>query len=78
MLSCPQFYTVDKSKTLGHGQFGTVVKATDNVTGEVVAVKCVPRSMASEMHFREEAGVHREAANHPNVVGFKVGWGGVE
>ncbi|CAN0159707.1 unnamed protein product, partial [Hapterophycus canaliculatus] len=56
---------------LGEGQFGTVSTATDKVTGEVVAVKCVPRSKASEAHFREEADVHREVANHPNVVGLK-------
>lgn len=47
-------------------------KATDKTTGEVVAVKCVPRAMASEDHFREEADVHREAGSHPNVVGMKV------
>lgn len=67
-----QFYDVESGKTLGRGQFGTVCKATDKFTGEVVAVKCVPRTMASEAHFREEADVHREAASHPNVVGMKV------
>lgn len=67
-----QYYTVESGKTLGRGQFGTVCKATDKVTGEVVAVKCVPRNKASETHIREEADVHREAASHPNVVGMKV------
>lgn len=67
-----QFYDVESDETLGEGQFGTVSTATDRVTGEVVAVKCVPRSKASEAHFREEADVHREVANHPNVVGLKV------
>lgn len=67
-----QFYTVESGETLGRGQFGTVCKATDKATGEVVAVKRVPRTMASEAHFREEADVHREACSHPNVVGMKV------
>eukprot|EP00903_Cladosiphon_okamuranus_P007694 g7456.t1 len=66
-----EFYAVDGDKPLGRGQFGTVCKATDKVTGEVVAVKCVPRNKASEAHIREEADVHREAAGHPNVVGMK-------
>ncbi|CAN0177033.1 unnamed protein product [Scytosiphon promiscuus] len=68
-----EFYDVetDEAATLGEGQFGTVSTATDKATGEVVAVKCVPRSKASEAHFRQEADVHREVANHPNVVGLK-------
>ncbi|CAM9853234.1 unnamed protein product [Ectocarpus fasciculatus] len=66
-----EFYTVRSDETLGRGQFGTVTTATDKATGEVVAVKCVPRSEASEAHFREETDVHREVASHPNVVGLK-------
>ena len=46
--------------------------ATDKATGEVVAVKRVPRSKTTEKNFREEAEVHREVGNHPNVVGLKV------
>lgn len=57
---------------MGHGQFGTVSTAVDKVTGEVVAVKCVPRSNASEAHFKEEIEAHRDAGGHPNVVGLKV------
>lgn len=57
---------------LGRGQFGTVSTATDKVTGEVVAVKCVSRRNSSETTFREETEAHREVGNHPNVVGLKV------
>lgn len=67
-----QFYTMESDETLGRGQFGTVSTAIDKVTGEVVAVKCVPRNKASEAHFRQEADVHREASSHPNIVGLKV------
>lgn len=63
---------MESDETLGRGQFGTVSTATDKATGEVVAVKCVPRTKASEAHFRQEADVHREASSHPNVVGLKV------
>ena len=60
---------------MGRGQFGTVSTATDKATGEVVAVKRVPRSRTTEKNFREEAEVHREVGSHPNVVGLKVrGW----
>ncbi|CBN78811.1 conserved unknown protein [Ectocarpus siliculosus] len=71
LRSIDEFYTVRSDETLGRGQFGTVTTATDKATGEVVAVKCVPRSEASESHFREETDVHREVASHPNVVGVK-------
>lgn len=67
-----QFYALQNTKTLGCGQFGTVSTATEIATGEVVAVKCVPRSKVTEAHFLEEAEAHREAGSHPNVVGVKV------
>lgn len=57
---------------MGRGQFGTVSTAVDRATGEVVAVKRVPRENATEANFREEAETHREAGSHPNVVGLKV------
>lgn len=69
-----QFYSLHSDDaTLGHGQFGSVSKATDKATGEVVAVKIMPRANASELHFREETELHREVEKHPNVVGLKVG-----
>lgn len=54
--------------------------AVDRATGEVVAVKCVPRCKATEAHFEEEIEAHRQAGIHPNIVGLKVSegkWGTV-
>lgn len=68
----PQSYALESDSTLGHGQFGSVSKATDRVTGEVMAVKIMPRENASEAHFLEETKAHREVAEHPNIVGLKV------
>lgn len=66
-----QFYILD-SGTLGRGQFGTVCPAVDRATGEVVAVKCVPRCKQTEEHVAEEIEAHRQAGKHPNIVGLKV------
>ncbi|CAM9387977.1 unnamed protein product [Sphacelaria rigidula] len=65
-----QFYILD-SGTLGRGQFGTVCPAVDRATGEVVAVKCVPRCKQTEEHVAEEIEAHRQAGKHPNIVGLK-------
>lgn len=57
---------------LGRGQFGTVCLATDKATGELVAIKRIPRAFVKESSFREETEAHRDVSNHPNIVGLKV------
>lgn len=70
--SVKQFYTFGEADMLGRGQFGTVCLATDKASGELVAIKSIPRSSVKESSFREETEAHRDLSNHPNIVGLKV------
>ncbi|CAM9816583.1 unnamed protein product [Choristocarpus tenellus] len=70
--SLNEAYIFQDGKPLGQGHFGKVSTAVHKASGEVVAVKVVPRGMASETQFREEIETHREAGQHPNVIGLKV------
>eukprot|EP00193_Tetraselmis_chui_P003626 CAMPEP_0177753396 /NCGR_PEP_ID=MMETSP0491_2-20121128/1440_1 /TAXON_ID=63592 /ORGANISM="Tetraselmis chuii, Strain PLY429" /LENGTH=314 /DNA_ID=CAMNT_0019268683 /DNA_START=121 /DNA_END=1065 /DNA_ORIENTATION=+ len=57
---------------LGEGSYGSVHKARDLVTGEVVAVKIIPLSAQEEEGFAEiQREVHvLQECNHPNVVRY--------
>ena len=61
---------------LGKGAYGIVMKATDNETGEVVAVKRVAKSILAKEGEAGEKRLHREVAimgtlTHPNLVNLK-------
>ncbi|GKZ36660.1 hypothetical protein AbraIFM66950_007835 [Aspergillus brasiliensis] len=54
---------------LNHGSFGMVFLATDNKTGQDVAIKCLTKGGASPYDARfEELDCHRRLAYHPNIV----------
>ncbi|RAL05560.1 putative serine/threonine protein kinase [Aspergillus ibericus CBS 121593] len=54
---------------LNHGSFGMVFLATDNTTGEDVAIKCLTKGGASPYDARfEELDCHKRLAYHPNIV----------
>ncbi|CAM9765607.1 unnamed protein product, partial [Discosporangium mesarthrocarpum] len=56
---------------LGTGHFGTVSTAVHKTSGEVVAVKALPRGKAPDDHVLQEIETHREAGQHPNIIGLK-------
>jgi serine/threonine protein kinase len=69
-------YTFDGSKPLGQGQFGTVYKAIDNRTNEVVAVKFLRNEVLAEQQaaFMRELGILAEN-QHPaalRLLGFSL------
>ena len=62
---------------IGEGGMGAVYKARDTRNGQIVALKILPRSKASDEVFLKRFELEARAAfelNHPNIVrGFDVG-----
>ncbi|KAL8118124.1 calcium-dependent protein kinase 18-like [Apium graveolens] len=65
-------YTV--GKLLGHGQFGYTYSATDNVTGDVVAVKKIDKNKMVQPiaveDVKREVKILQALSGHENVVQF--------
>ncbi|CAN0111198.1 unnamed protein product, partial [Ectocarpus fasciculatus] len=53
------------------GAFGVVCAGVHKVTGEVVAVKQIPRRLMSTPRLQAEVDMLRMAGQHKNVVGFR-------
>ena len=60
---------------LNHGSFGMVFLATDSTSGEVVAIKCLTKTSASNGHSAStvnendvELSCHDRLGQHPNIV----------
>ncbi|CAM9281014.1 unnamed protein product [Ectocarpus sp. 6 AP-2014] len=56
---------------IGQGAFGVVCAGVHKVTGEVVAVKQIPRRLMSTPRLQAEVDMLRMAGQHKNVVGFR-------
>lgn len=57
-------------KELGSGNFGTTHLMKDKQTGEMVAVKKLPRGSKINKNVYREVLNHRKLS-HPNIIGFK-------
>lgn len=57
-------------KKLGSGNFGVINLMTHKPTGELVAVKQLPRGPKIDKNVYREVINHRKLS-HPNVIGFK-------
>lgn len=53
------------------GAFGVVCAGVHKVTGEVVAVKQIPRRLMTTPRLQAEVDLLRMAGQHKNVVGFR-------
>ena len=59
------------SRTVGSGTFSVVKEAIDDITGDRVAVKCIPKSKLSTLsdilHFKQEVKVIL-MLDHPGII----------
>eukprot|EP00392_Amoebophrya_sp_AT5.2_P004185 g4193.t1 len=63
-----------EEKKLGQGTYGSVVRATHKATGQIRAVKCIPKSskqMKNMERFKMEIQLMK-SMDHPNVVLFET------
>jgi serine/threonine-protein kinase SRK2 len=58
------------TKKLGSGNFGVINLMRHRETGEMVAVKQLPRGQKIDKNVYREVINHRKLS-HPNVIGFK-------
>ncbi|CAN0417359.1 unnamed protein product [Pylaiella littoralis] len=56
---------------IGQGAFGVVCAGVHKVTGEVVAVKQIPRRLMTTSRLQAEVDLLRMAGQHKSVVGFR-------
>ncbi|KAG5192375.1 kinase-like domain-containing protein [Tribonema minus] len=56
---------------LGGGNYGSVFKAVDQATGELVAVKRVPKSKSSEAAIQDETSI-LQATAHKNIIQLRA------
>eukprot|EP00978_Attheya_sp_CCMP212_P017225 scaffold45753_cov46-Attheya_sp.AAC.3 len=67
-------YSVDYSRKLGQGAFGSVYLAMDRETGEKMALKCIDKKYTNDNSFQREmnALLHlRLNGGHPNITGLR-------
>jgi len=67
-------YKVEWRKPLGEGSFGAVFSATDQKTGEKVAVKKIDKRYTDDRSFQREMDallLLRESGGHPNICGMR-------
>ncbi|KAL3924966.1 MAG: hypothetical protein SGILL_000722, partial [Bacillariaceae sp.] len=67
-------YRVDWKRPLGEGGFGAVYLGTDKKTGELVAVKKIPKRHTNDSGFQQEMNAFhqiRRNGNHPNICGLR-------
>lgn len=54
-------------EVVGKGQYSKVWKATDNVSGETVAIKEIHKHSTTWKHFNKEVKFGQLVTNHPNI-----------
>lgn len=59
---------IEKQSPLGSGSYGTVVAAAHRETGEVVAVKQIPRCNVSEEEVMAEVEILKIAGDHRHII----------
>lgn len=71
MLDADAMDHYDHVKKLGSGNFGVINLMRHRETGELVAVKQLPRGPKIDKNVYREVINHRKLS-HPNVIGFKA------
>jgi len=64
------FYKIVE-KPIGTGGFGAVFTGIHRETGEVVAIKQLPKRSVRPRKVMEEINILRVAGEHRNIIGFK-------
>ena len=65
------FTLLDSEAPLGAGGYGTVVKARNNASGEIVAAKRILTTRMKMHAIEKEVGLMQKLV-HPNIIGRKV------
>lgn len=62
------YYTLEKSKMLGEGSYGRVMKGADKSTGAIRAIKNIDLSkITDQKRFEDEVNIQQQL-DHPNIV----------